>query len=258
MEILLFFLLGTGVGIFGTLVGIGGGLICVPLFILLMTPSTFTSAPQIVGTSLFIVFLNAVSGTFAYIRQRRVLFSAAIPFAAATLPGAFLGSYIADKFDGNTLNFAFGSFLLLMAVIMYWNSTRKRGNEPAFDPAAFKYNKALGIASSTLVGFISSIFGIGGGVIHVPLMIYLLHFPTHVATATSHFVLAVSSGCGVISHFALGHIVWLPALGIGIGALIGAQIGARLSKKTKPKVILVLLSCAMFGLGLRLILLGTP
>ena len=74
MEILLFFLLGTGVGLFGTLVGIGGGLICVPLFILLMTPSTFSTAPQIVGTSLVIVFLNALSGTFAYILQKRVFF----------------------------------------------------------------------------------------------------------------------------------------------------------------------------------------
>ncbi len=258
MEILLFFLLGTGVGLFGTLVGIGGGLICVPLFILLMTPSTFSTAPQIVGTSLVIVFLNALSGTFAYILQKRVFFQAAIPFALATLPGAFLGSYIADKFNGNTLNLSFGIFLLLMATIMYWNSSRKKISEPDFDPHTFRYSKMLGISSSMLVGFLSSIFGIGGGVIHVPMMIYLLHFPTHVATATSHFVLAISSFVGVISHFMLGHIVWLPAIGIGAGALLGAQIGAKISKKTKPKIILILLSCSMFALGLRLILLGTP
>jgi uncharacterized protein len=258
MEILLFFLLGAGVGIFGTLVGIGGGLICVPIFILWLTPSIFTNAPQVVGTSLVIVFLNALSGTFAYIRQKRVFFNAAIPFAIATLPGAFLGSYIADLFNPDTLNIAFGAFLLLMAIIMYWNSSRKRGKEPSFDPKTFKYNKVLGILSSVLVGFLSSIFGIGGGIIHVPLMIYLLQFPTHVATATSHFVLAVSSACGVFSHLILNHIIWLPAISIGLGALIGAQIGAKLSKKTRPKIILLLLSASMFALGIRLILLGTP
>ena len=99
--------------------------------------------------------------------------------------------------------------------------------------------------------------GIGGGVMHVPLMIYLLGFPVHVATATSHFVLACSSLFGVISHFLLDHIVWIPAVCISIGAAIGAQIGAKISQKTKSKVILLLLSCAMFALGLRLIFLGS-
>ena len=97
------------------------------------------------------------------------------------------------------------------------------------------------------VGIFGTLVGIGGGIIHVPLMIYLLGFPVHIATATSHFVLAVSSCMGVISHFLLDHIVWLPAIALGIGASLGAQIGAKLSKKTKPKIILVLLSCAVFA-----------
>ena len=66
-------------------------------------------------------------------------------------------------------------------------------------------------------------------------MIYALAFPPHMATATSHFVLAVSSFVGVSSHIFFDHIVWVPALSVGIGAVIGAQIGARLSKKTKPR-----------------------
>ena len=107
------------------------------------------------------------------------------------------------------------------------------------------------------VGTFGTLVGIGGGLIHVPLMIYLLGFPVHVATATSHFVLACSSAFGVISHFMLDHIIWVPAICISIGAAIGAQIGAKLSKKTKSKVILMLLSLAMFALGIRLILLGS-
>ena len=144
-----------------------------------------------------------------------------------------------------------------MAIIMYWNSTHKPSTDTPFEEKSFRYNKTLGIGSSLFVGFLSSIFGIGGGIIHVPLMIYLLGFPVHIATATSHFVLAVSSFMGVVSHFMLDHIVWLPAISLGIGASIGAQLGAKLSKKTKPKLILILLSCAVFALGVRLILLGT-
>ncbi|WP_294342597.1 sulfite exporter TauE/SafE family protein [uncultured Selenomonas sp.] len=257
LDILLFLLLGLFVGTFGTLVGIGGGLICVPIFIFFLSDGGiypyFHTAAQITGTSLVIVCANALSGTFAYIRQKRVYFAAAVPFALATLPGAFLGSYIVDDFTGPMLYISYGSFLLLMALMMYWNATHKKHADVHTLPANFTFNRSLGVGASAGVGFISSIFGIGGGVIHVPLMVYLLGFPVHVATATSHFVLACSATFGVISHVWLGHVIWTPAICISIGAAIGAQIGAALSKKTKSKVILVLLALAMFGLGLRLI-----
>ena len=151
------------------------------------------------------------------------------------------------------LYISYGSFLLLMALMMYWNAMNKKHADVHTLPANFTFNRSLGVGASAGVGFISSIFGIGGGVIHVPLMVYLLGFPVHVATATSHFVLACSAAFGVISHVWLGHVIWTPAICISIGAAIGAQIGAALSKKTKSKVILVLLALAMFGLGLRLI-----
>lgn len=262
MEFILFLLLGIFVGIFGTLVGIGGGLICVPIFILLLSDGGiypyFHSAAQVTGTSLVIVLANAVSGTIAYIRQGRVFFRAAIPFALATLPGALYGSYIVDRFSTPMLDLYFGMFLVCMACIMYFNSRHKPPTDIMELPSDFKFNQWVGIGASFFVGFLSSIFGIGGGVIHVPLMIYLLGFPVHVATATSHFVLACSSVFGVISHFMLDHIIWLPAISIAVGAAVGAQIGAKISKKTKSKVILTLLSLAMLALGCRLILLGSP
>ena len=256
MEIVLFLLFGMGVGIFGSLLGIGGGLVCVPVFIFFLSDGGiwpyFHSAAAITGTSLFVVMANAVSGTMAYIRQKRIYFKAAVPFALATLPGAFLGSYVVDSFTGAQLSFYFGAFLACMAVIMYWNSTREKRNDVKQLPPGFKFNKTLGIVSSLGVGFLSSLFGIGGGVIHVPLMVYALSFPVHVATATSQFVLAVSSAIGVVSHFLLDHIVWIPAISISVGAAIGAQIGARISEKTKSRVILTLLSLAMFAMGIKL------
>lgn len=257
MEILFFLILGLGVGCFGTLVGIGGGLILIPVFSIFLSPSVFTNAAQIVGTSIFVVCTNALSGTLAYISQKRVYFPAAVPFALATLPGAFLGSYIADKFNNQSLNLYFGLFLLCIAMLMLWNCTHRPKKEIPFGND-FHFNRPLGIFCSFIVGFLSSIFGIGGGVIHVPLMIYILGFPVHLATATSHFVLAASSLMGVCSHAMLHHILWLPAICIGIGAGIGAQIGARISKHTKSRYILYALSGALFLLGIRLILLGTP
>ncbi len=149
MDIILFLLLGIGVGTFGTLVGIGGGLICVPIFILFLSDGGvypyFHTAGQIAGTSLVVVMANAMSGTLAYIRQKRVLFSAAIPFAIATLPGAVLGSWIVSNFSTETLDLYFGIFLLLMSIIMYWNSTHKPVSNAMDVSEDFHYNRTLGI-----------------------------------------------------------------------------------------------------------------
>ena len=261
MEILLFLLLGLFVGTFGTLVGIGGGLICVPIFILFLSAGTahpfFETAAQITGTSLVIVMANALSGTLAYIRQKRVYFKAAVPFALATLPGAFFGSYIVDRFSVGMLNLYYGIFMGCMAVIMYWNATHAKHTDMLELPKNFRYNRKIGIAASMGVGFLSSIFGVGGGIIHVPLMVYLLNFPVHIATATSCFILAVSALGGVATHVFLNHVIWIPALCISIGAAIGAQIGARISRKTRSRTILVLLAAAMLFVSIRLILSGS-
>lgn len=260
MAYIVFLILGAAVGVFGTIVGIGGGLVLVPVFILFMSDGGiypyFHSAPQIVGTSLFVVLMNAVSGVTAYIRQKRVFFDAAVPFALATVPGAFLGSYIASTFNAKSLDFWFGCFLFCMGCIMTWNTCKKAPENKLVIDKGFHYNKPLGIVCSLIVGFLSSIFGIGGGIVHVPVMIYLLGFPVHIATATSQFVLACSSFVGVVSHVMLSHVVWLPAICIGIGATIGAQIGARLSRKTKSRTILTILAAAIFFVSIKLIYTG--
>jgi len=103
---------------------------------------------------------------------------------------------------------------------------------------------------------LTSLLGIGGGIIHVPAMVYLLGFPTHIATATSHAVLAILSFSAVAVHAADGTLA--PVLGrvipIGAGALIGAQIGARLSSVIHGRWILRGLGLALFAVGVRLVL----
>ena len=248
-SVLSLFILGVSVGTFGTLVGVGGGIILIPIFTLV-----FQWTPQnAVGTSLFVVFLNAISGSIAYIKQKKVYYDAAIRFSIATIPGAIIGSYLAEYFTGTSFRISFGAMLIIVSAIMFFR-TKQQENKSTFGKEGFTYNRTLGVLLSTLVGFLSSILGIGGGVIHVPAMVYLLGFPTHIATATSQFVLGISSFFGVISHYIIGNILMTPALTIGIGAIVGAQIGAGLSLKVKSKAILSILSLALFLLGLRLVL----
>ncbi len=263
LDFIELFILGIGVGSFGALVGIGGGLIMVPLFMYFMMPpsgSTFANVQEVVGTSLFGVLLNALSGTWAYFKQKRIILKVAMPFALATVPGAFLGSYVSEWFSGPAFSITFGGSLAFLGCFMYWNSTRnKAANRSAdeFDPEALPKSKImLGVFCSLFVGFLSSILGIGGGVVHVPMMVFLLGFPPLVAVATSTFVLMVSAAIGVVGHAFLAHIVWAPAIAVGCGAIVGAQLGAKIARKSKPRLIVMILSCVMVLLGCQLIWRG--
>ncbi len=247
MEYLAYILIGAAVAAFGTLIGAGGGIIFVPLFMFWFGwPPTL-----IIGTSLFIVFLNALSGTIAYMKQGRIRYDAAWLFAAATVPGAIGGALMSDYFTGSGFRLSFGILLTLIALLILWKNI-SRTEIIESERLDFDYPKTTGIVTSFIIGFLSSIFGIGGGVIHVPVMIYLLRFPTHIATATSHFVLSISAGVGVLTHALAGHILWQYGLLFGIGAVIGAQIGAWLAKRVQAKAILILLAIALLSLGLRL------
>ena len=117
LDLMEFLVLGFGVGTIGALLGLGGGFILVPIFMLFMLEpngTTFTTVQQVVGTSLFVVFCNAISGTLAYLRQRRIMMRVAIPFAAATLPGAFLGGYVSEWFSGPGFSLAFGILMVFI------------------------------------------------------------------------------------------------------------------------------------------------
>ena len=112
-NIIVFYILFTIVGflaaMLGTIIGAGGGLVFVPLFMYWFPE---WSPSMIVGTSLFSVMCNAVSGSIAYIKQKKVLISAAIVFSLATLPGAILGAQMSGWFSGQGFMFAFGCFML--------------------------------------------------------------------------------------------------------------------------------------------------
>ena len=108
------------------------------------------------------------------------------------------------------------------------------------------------------VGFISSFLGIGGGVVHVPLLVTVLGFPTHVATATSHFVLAIMALVATVTHILSGsfhHGVGLRrAAALSVGVVFGAQLGARASVRLSGRRIQHMLAGGLLLLGVRLIL----
>lgn len=261
-------LLGVAVGAFGTIVGAGGGFILAPILLLLYPhdkPSTLTAI------SLTAVFFNAASGSSAYAYQRRIDYRSGLVFAAAALPGSILGALAVASVPRS-------AFDVVMAVVLaglgVWLLLGEPGEVQPSHPGAahrsltdrygrtFAYDVSVGrgVAFSAVVGFVSSFLGIGGGVMHVPVLVRVLGFPTHIATATSHFVLAIIAGSGTVTHilagsFAHGHGV-RRAIALSIGVVIGAQLGARLSLRTSGRAVELLLGAALLALSVRLFLAG--
>ena len=258
--------IGFGVGAFGTLIGAGGGFILTPILLLLYphdSPRTITAI------SLAAVFCNAASGTAAYARQRRIDYRSGIAFALATLPGAVGGALVVGSVSRHVFNGIMGAVLGVLAI---WLVAGERWPLPlpqrhletreVVDRSGTQYAYLVplrrGVLYSLGVGFLSSFLGIGGGVIHVPLLVRALGFPLHVATATSHFVLAVMAGTGTATHiglgsFAHGHGV-RRTLALSAGVVAGAQLGAHVSLRLRGAVIQWLLAVALLALAARLLL----
>jgi hypothetical protein len=258
--------LGFLVGAFGTLIGAGGGFILVPILLLLYPDK---SPDTITGISLAVVFFNALSGSFAYSRMKRIDYKSGIMFAIATIPGSIFGSVTTSYVPRQLFNGIFGVILVIVSIFLIVRTKKetieknvviKKGyvTRTVIDiegvKHTFSYNPLVGIIASVFVGLISSFLGIGGGIIHVPVLINMLNYPVHIATATSHFVLAVMSLSGTAVHIADGvlqsSVIQTAALSIGV--LFGAQLGARLSEKIHGVTIIRSLAAALAIVGIRI------
>ncbi len=251
---------GLGIGALGTLIGAGGGWMIVPLLLL-----GFHFTPQqAVGTSLAVVFLNALSGSIAYMAQRRVLYAMGTAFALATIPGAILGAllgtWLVQHLDANWFAVLFGGFLLFLALLLHRGGDLLlfRGRVGKATPEALRSLTSpimrLGMLISLLVGVLSSLFGVGGGIIHVPFLIVVLGIPVHTATATSQFVLTITSLTGALAMLNRGQVHLPAAASMGLGVLIGAQGGALLSSRMRSEPIRRLLAAALALFAIRMIL----
>lgn len=259
--------IGLLVGSFGTLIGAGGGFILVPVLLLLYPD---TQPELITAISLGVVFFNAASGSVAYARMKRVDYRSALIFAAATLPGAVIGAFSTSLIPRKIFDIVLGILLLLISVFLLFRPKQKQEGaaphrkgfvqrtitERNGEVHHYSFNPWIGIVLSFFVGFLSSLLGIGGGIIHVPALNRLLNFPVHIATATSHFILAFMALGGTIVHISQGHLQdgWRTMLLVGAGVMVGAQFGALLSDRIKGHWIVRALALALLLVGVRLFL----
>jgi len=260
--------LGVVVGALGTLVGAGGGFVLMPILVLLYPDE---KPEALACISLAVVFLNALSGSIGYARLKLIDYSSGKLFLLSGIPGAVAGAFVTSLLPREAFDLWLGGTLVLAALgILVASPPRQEGGgdengaaetagaSHGIAPAAVAQRRVRGVILSFGVGFISSLLGIGGGIIHVPAMVYLLRFPVHVAAATSHFVLTGTSLAGTLVHIFDGSFTsgYGKTAALGVGVIVGAQIGARFSKRAAPAWILRGLAIALAGVGVRVIMVA--
>lgn len=271
MEWIVLAAIGFVAGTIGALIGLGGGIIIVPSLLYLSEYTNLLDyvTPQIaVGTSTFIMIFTGLSSTLSYMKYKTVDYKSGFLFFAGSAPGVVLGAWTNKFLNVDTFYIYFGIFVIFMSLLLMVKDKlkpisikpKKENLRQYTDPEGktweYGYHPAAAISISFVVGFISGIFGIGGGSLMVPAMILLFLFPPHVAVATSMFMIFLTSLVNSTTHIVLGNVNWLYASALIPGAWIGARFGAFINQKTSSKAVVFLFRIILFFIGLRLIFQG--
>jgi len=235
-------------GTLGSMLGVGGGIIMVPALTFLNISPT-----QAASTSLIAVMSTSASSTIEYSRQKRINYALGLEMAAFAIPGGVIGAVLSEYLFEDSFKLYFGILLILTGLyIFYKNSVLK-------DRHVKRRSLPLQVAifgASFGAGIISSLFGVGGGIIFVPAMLLVLGLTMHKAAPTSQLTLLMTAIAGVFTHSALGHPDYLEAILLSAGAFAGAQIGARVSRITKDTLLQGLLAAVLMAVAVIFILDG--
>jgi len=234
--------LGFIAGILGSMIGLGGGIIVVPVL-------TFAGFPPTVAASnsLFAAFSNAVASTISYSRQKRIEYSIGLKLGLLTIPGTILGAYISSDVTPGIFKILFGLVLISSSIYIFLNRRFESKNHNIS-----KQLMLLVIGASFFAGIISSFFGIGGGIIFVPLMMVAMGLSMKNAAPTSQLILLFASLSGLVTHSLLGHPDYFQSLLLAIGAFGGGLVGARLSLEIKERSLQIIVSAVIIIAAIKL------
>ncbi|WP_130845331.1 sulfite exporter TauE/SafE family protein [Lactiplantibacillus mudanjiangensis] len=272
----LLLMLGVGMiaGIFGAILGIGGGMIITPI----LTLGMGLDIKYAIGASIIAVIATSSGSTIAYLKDEMLNLRVAMFLEIATTVGAVLGAVLTGIVHPTFLYFLFGALL----VFTTYNMIRKlmNKNSDAQDVQADRlatklnlngtyYDKALdeqidyqvqnvpgGFTMMFGAGLASGLLGIGSGAFKVLAMDTIMHMPLKPSSATSNLMMGVTAAASAMVYFFNGSIKAGIAAPLAIGILIGALIGTRIMQHLKPRLIRMIFVPVMLYLGIQMIMKG--
>jgi uncharacterized protein len=177
--------------------------------------------------SLFFVFANTLAASLTFMGRRAVDLPRGLTIAGAGIPASILGAYIVRMLSGRDFDLIYGVFLIATAILI----VLRRNKQPEPRNLGPRQKLVVEIFIGLAVGFASSFFGIGGGIVLVPVMLVLFRESVHTTAATSAFVVMLTSPAGIIAHGLYGDLQAWAALPLVAGGFAGGAVGARVARR---------------------------
>ena len=255
---------GTAAGIFGSLLGLGGGILIVPL----LTLGFGLPLREAVGVSLVSVIATSGASAGVYLQRHMANLRLGMTLELFTALGALVGALVAFLIPDRALAGLFAALLLYVAVTMIWSGLRHGARDDglaADAPAAEPENtdppgtldrlsgpgyrvRNLGpaVGGSLFAGVVSALLGVGGGIVKVPVMHLVMGVPLRVAAATSNLMIGVTASASAIIYLLRGEIDPLVAGPTVLGVFVGATIGSRSAHRVDVRVLRLLFVVVLF------------
>lgn len=235
-----------------SMLGMGGGIMYVP--ILLFAGYTMETAP---GISLILILATSLAALFTFSKKNMVDWKLALVIDPPTDIMAFVGGYFSAMVPDSILRGILAGILVIAGILMikqkktgeaktgkqgwwYWHRT--------FNGEEYTVNIPLVLTATALIGILSGMLGITGGIIKLPIMVLLCGVPMGIAVATSTVMVAVTALCGVSGHALNGGVDWKTGAILAVAAVVAGTIGSHISVKMKKEKLK-----RIFGIGVLVI-----
>jgi uncharacterized protein len=217
--------IGLATGFLSGLMGVGGGIIAVPAMVGILHVSQHKAH----GTSLAMMVMTATAAALTYLARGQVDVTLAVILSFGTVVGAYFGARLMARLPAHQLRLAFGVFILFVGLRMTFSWLQPPGSQVTltYSPEQVALILLLGLLAGALAGLL----GIGGGVILVPAMAFLLGIDQHTAQGVSLVVIVPTAISGALTHYRRGNVIPRLALSLGLAAIFGALLGSWLSSQ---------------------------
>jgi uncharacterized protein len=266
---LILFAISIGAGFLGSLLGIGGGMIVVPVLSLYL----HVDIRYAIAASLISIVATSSGAAASFLRDHMTNLRVAVLLEVGTVSGAITGFLIASFIQPRILFLIFGLFLLFSALVML----RKRGeslaltnhpwseklklassfpNEHGVQVSYMVEQVPLGLFFMYVAGVLSALLGIGSGVLKVLAMDGAMKLPMKVSSATSNFMIGVTATASAGAYFVQGSIRPEIAAPVAVGIIGGSYLGAKAMMKMKPQLIRVVFVVLLTVVSIQMIMKG--
>ena len=257
---------GLGIGFLSGLVGIGGGVLIVPLLYFVYGHPEWAgiavpASLEVVlahATSLFVIVPTSAVGTWTYHRAGLVAWRAALPIALFSMVAAAVGGVLAPGLPAPLLKLLFGTILIASGAQLLL------GRGVTAPPRAGRGHFILGAVSGVAVGLLSALVGVGGGIIAIPILVYLMRLPLEKVAATSMAIIVFTALAGVGAYAvgglgvaglppgSVGYVHVAAGLPILLASMVAVRAGARANQRLDDRRLRWMFGLLFLALGLNL------